>query len=318
MKQIAQPEALLGWMDSLGDATRLRMLRVLEPQELGVAEICDIAQLPQSTVSRHLKVLSEQGWVRCRREGTTNLYRMTLDELEPAARKLWLLAREEMGNWPTLAQDRLRLKRVLAHRQKDTQAFFASTAGQWDALRDELYGRSFGQAALLALLPSHWTVADLGCGTGAMVAQLAPRVARVIGVDQSAAMLAAARRKIGKADNVRLQRGDLEKLPIADATCDAALMVLVLSYAPRVEPALAEMARVLKPGGRAVVVDLLAHDRQDFRRLMGQQTAGFEVEALGKLLEQAGLTPTGITPLAAEPNVKGPALLLATAGKGER
>ncbi len=313
MNKIDQPDALLGWMDSLGDATRLRMLRVLEPQELGVAEICDIVQMPQSTVSRHLKVLAQQGWVQSRREGTTNLYRVTLDELEPSARKLWLLAREQMSGWSALEQDRLRLQRVLANRQKDPQAFFASTAGQWDALRDELYGSAFQQAALLALVPPHWTVADLGCGTGAMVAQLAPRVKQVIGVDQSAAMLSSARRKIGKADNVQLRRGELEKLPVADGACDAALMVLVLSYAAEAKPVLAEMARILKPGGRAVVVDLLRHDRQDFRRLMGQQASGFDIDHLAGLLEAAGLTTESVAPLPPEPNAKGPALLLATA-----
>src|SRR5436190_17048464 len=94
-----QPEALLGWMESLGDLTRLRLLRLLERQELGVVELCKVLQLPQSTVSRHLKLLSEQGWAGNRREGTANLYRMTLDELSPSARKLWLLAREQTNDW---------------------------------------------------------------------------------------------------------------------------------------------------------------------------------------------------------------------------
>src|SRR5881227_2069687 len=89
-----QPEALLGWMESLADPTRLRQLRLLERHELGVAELCDILQLPQSTVSRHLKVLADQHWVRSRRQATNHLYRTILDELDAGARKLWLLARE--------------------------------------------------------------------------------------------------------------------------------------------------------------------------------------------------------------------------------
>src|SRR3954464_2143612 len=91
----AQPEALLAWMESLADATRLRLLRLLERHELGVIELCDVVQLPQSTVSRHLRVLSDDGWVRSRRHGTTNLYRMVLDELDATPRRLWLLAREQ-------------------------------------------------------------------------------------------------------------------------------------------------------------------------------------------------------------------------------
>src|SRR6476659_4380442 len=105
---------LLGWMDSLADATRLRLLRLLERHELGVAELCDILQLPQSTVSRHLKVLADQGWVRPRRQGTTHLYRMTLDEpngSQPPSppRRLWLLTREQSDNWAAVHQDELRL-----------------------------------------------------------------------------------------------------------------------------------------------------------------------------------------------------------------
>src|SRR6476659_3557482 len=98
---------LLGWMDSLADATRLRLLRLLERHELGVAEMCDILQLPQSTVSRHLKVLADDAWVHSRRQGTNHLYRTLTDELDPAARKLWLLSREQTDGWPAIKHDRL-------------------------------------------------------------------------------------------------------------------------------------------------------------------------------------------------------------------
>src|SRR5882724_622643 len=105
---LRQPEALLGWMESLADPTRLRLLRLLERHELGVAELCDVLQLPQSTVSRHLKVLADQAWVRNRPQGTTNLYRMDLGEAHPAARRLWTLTREQTDDWATVAQDQLR------------------------------------------------------------------------------------------------------------------------------------------------------------------------------------------------------------------
>src|SRR4051812_16898812 len=160
-----QPKALLGWMESLADPTRLRLLRLLERHELGVAELCDVLQLPQSTVSRHLKVLSDQHWVRGRRQGTNHLYRTILDELDAAARKLWLVAREQTDTWPAAKHDRFRLERLLAEKQNDTQAFFAGAAGEWDKLRRDLYGTTFSDAALLALLPSDYVVADLGCGT---------------------------------------------------------------------------------------------------------------------------------------------------------
>src|SRR3954463_16620322 len=108
-----QSESILGWMECLADPTRVRLVRLLERHELGVAELCDILQLPQSTVSRHLKVLSDQRWTRGRRVGTNQLYRTILDELDVAARKLWLLAREQTDAWPAVKHDRLRLDRLL-------------------------------------------------------------------------------------------------------------------------------------------------------------------------------------------------------------
>src|SRR4051794_16671421 len=183
MSNGSRPDALLGWMDSLADATRLRLLHLLERHELGVVELCDILQLPQTTVSRHLKVLADQTWVSSRRLATTHLYRMILDELDPTARKLWLLAREQTEHWATLQQDELRLQRRLRERDIDSQEFFAGAAAEWDGLRKELYGDDFTTAALLALLPRDITVADLGCGSGPVIEQLAPHVKRVIGVD---------------------------------------------------------------------------------------------------------------------------------------
>src|SRR6187431_3282066 len=115
MNEIARrPEALLSWMGILSDPTRLRLLRLLERHELGVAELCDVLQLPQSTVSRHLKILSDQNWVRSRRQGTNHLYRTILDEIDAPARKLWVFAREQIDAWSAVKQDRLRLDRLLA------------------------------------------------------------------------------------------------------------------------------------------------------------------------------------------------------------
>jgi ArsR family transcriptional regulator len=302
-------------MDGLADPTRLRLLRLLERHELGVVDLCDILQLPQSTVSRHLKVLSDQGWTLSRREGTTHLYRMILDELELPARRLWLLAREQTESWATLQQDELRLARRLAERQGDSEAFFAGAAGQWDKLRGELYGQGFTFTALLSLLPADYVVADLGCGTAPVAAQLAAHVKQVIAVDNSAAMLKAARKRLDTLDldNVDLRRGDLARVPIDNATCDAALLLLVLSYVPEPDVVLAEMARLLKPGGRAVLVDLLPHDRADFRRVMQQQNMGFEPGDLTAQMERAGFQNIQVRPLPPEPQAKGPALFVATA-----
>ncbi len=308
-----QPETLVGVLASLADPTRLRLLRLLERNELQVQELCDVVQLPQSTVSRHLKLLADQGWLRSRPRGATRLYRMA--GAEPGPRRLWLLAKEQTTGWATAQQDQLRLARRLAERQPAAQAFFAGAAGQWDKLRGELYGSSFTAAALVGLLPAEWTVADLGCGTGHALLALAPVAARVIGVDQSAAMLKAAKRRTAGLGNVELRQGSLEALPLEDGSVDAALLLLALSYVQDPALVLGEAARVLRPGGRLVAVDLLRHDREEFRRQMGQLRPGFEPEALRALAEQEGLTAVSVRPLAPEAQARGPALLLLSAAR---
>lgn len=311
----AQTDRLLALMASLADATRLRLLRLLERHELGVVDLCDILQLPQSTVSRHLKVLGDQKWVRGRRQGTTRLYRTILDELDPAARKLWLLAREQTDAWPAVRQDHLRLQQQLHQREVDSQTFFAGAAAEWDRLRGELYGDRFSIAAMLALLPGDMIVADLGCGTGNLTVELAGNVKQVIGVDNSPAMFKAAKKRTANLANVELRKGDLSAVPIETGSCDAALLVLALTYVPEPAAVVSEMARILKPGGRGVIVDLLPHDREEFRRQMGQTSLGLEPTSIEKMMSGAGLTQVQARALPPEPNVKGPALFLATARK---
>ena len=122
------PEQLMLRMDNLADPTRLRLLRLLERHELGVAELVEILRLPQSTVSRHLKVLADQGWLASRSRGTMNLYRMVPDELEPSARELWKLARREIDAWATGRQDELRLEHHLSNGGWRAEEFFAGAA----------------------------------------------------------------------------------------------------------------------------------------------------------------------------------------------
>lgn len=313
MKSASQSGQFLSWIDSLTDPTRLRLLRLVERQELGVAELCDVVQLPQSTVSRHLKLLTGQGWTTCRRQGTTRLYRLMLHELDPAVRRLWTLVRQQTDHWAEVGQDQLRLARRLEQRRSESQAFFASAAAKWDKLRVDLYGQSFTAEAISALLPSEWTIADLGCGTGQLAEKLAPCVRQVICVDHSAAMLKAARDRTASLDNVELRRGDLEALPIDEGSCDAAVLMLVLTYVPRPATALKEAARILRPGGKVVVVDLLRHDRDAFRQRMGQQSHGFELAELEKWFLEDGLVQVRCQAMTPAPNVKGPALMLATA-----
>ncbi len=320
MPSTTSPEAVLRWMATLADPSRVRLLRLIDQEELGVSDLCTVVQMPQSTVSRHLKVLGDEGWTVHRREGTTHRYRMVLDELTPGQRGLWLLAREQTEGWAALAQDAVRLKACLAARADDPETFFAGAARDWDRTRDALYGRGFSHDALLALVPDDWTVADLGCGTGSLTRALSPRVRRVVGVDNSPAMLEAARSGTRGLDNVQIKPGGLTDLPLDDGSCDATLCVLVLAYLDDadVDRALAEMARVLRPGGRSVVLDLLIHDREDFRRGTGQRNLGFDPGDLGVRMAAAGLAAARLQPLAPDPAATGPALLLATATKPQK
>jgi ArsR family transcriptional regulator len=307
----SRPEALLGWMDALADATRLRILRAVERGPLSVAEIGEALRLPQSTVSRHLKVLADGAWLVARRQGTQSRYGWA-GEVAPGARRLWLLARAESERWPAVRQDGPRLEAIRARRD-EAQRFFAGQAGAWDRLRGETYGRALEVEALLALLPAEWTVADLGCGTGALAASLAPRVRRVVAVDRSAAMLRAARRRTAGLANVELHEAPLEALPIPDGSCDAALLVLALGYVDDPPAVVAEAARILAPGGRLVALDAARHDDEALRARMGQARPGFEDGELAALLAGAGLAGASARPLPPDPAAKGPGLVLATA-----
>ncbi len=237
--------AILDDLTALADITRDRLLLLLEAQELTVSELCTVLQLPQSTVSRHLKSLADAGWVLSRAEATSRLYTMATSELSAGSRQLWLVVREQVADGRAALEDHRRLQAVLAQRRSRSQAFFSSAAGQWDHLREELFGATFHLQALAGLLDPTWTVGDLGCGTGPMTAAIAPFVDRVIAVDDSPEMLAAARRRIGNESNVELRRGDLEALPISDGELDAAMLTLVLPYLPTPPKVLAEVARAM-------------------------------------------------------------------------
>lgn len=307
--------AILDRMGRLADATRVRLLRLLEQHELTVAELCAVVQLPQSTVSRHLKVLADDAWLASRREGTRTLYRLTLDDLDPADRKLWLLVRSELAETSEASRDERRLQRVLDDRRTRSQAFFATAAGQWDRYRHELFGSVFHLGALPALLDPDWVVGDLGCGTGQVAAALAPFVRRVVAIDNTPAMLKAARQRFRRMKNVEVRKGELAALPLDDGELNAAVYSLVLHHLPDPEAALVEASRVLQRGGRLLLIDMQPHDRAEYKQTMGHQWLGFAPASIKQWLTTAGLTDGRYQTLPANPAAKGPGLFAATAIK---
>ena len=305
--------AIFADLSTLADATRSRMLFLLDRHELTVSELCLVLQLPQSTVSRHLKTLLDAGWVTSRREATSRYYTLAHDDRDVTAQRLWTLMREQVGSTTGADQDARRLKSILARRQTKSQAFFESAAGQWDLLREEMFGAASHLQALPALLDPAWVIADLGCGTGQFAAVLAPFVARVIAIDRSGEMLQAARRRVREYANVEVRRAELEAVPIADRGLDAATLMLVLHHAADPTAVLREAARVLKPGGRLLICDMLPHDREEYRQQMGHVWLGFAKDHLEGLLAETGFRDLRFVPLPPNPDAKGPALFVASA-----
>jgi len=310
MIRTADP-AVFDRLAALADATRARLLACLERHELTVGELQDIVQLPQSTVSRHLKALAGAQWVALREEGAANRYRMAVRELDAPARKLWHAVREEIALMPAAQRDAERLHEVLAGRHSKSQEFFASSAGQWDRLRTELFGARPELFALLGLLDPSSTVADLGCGTGQFAEAIAPFVKRVVAIDESAAMLRAAKSRLHGVAHAEVRQGTLESLPLDARSVDVAVMSLVLPYVADVVPVLAEARRVLRAGGRLLIVDMRPHEREEYRQTMGHVWLGFDVHQVEGWARDAGFGSARVHTLPALPGARGPSLFSA-------
>jgi ubiquinone/menaquinone biosynthesis C-methylase UbiE len=307
--------AILEHMTALADPIRCRMLLLLEKHELTVSELCAVLQMPQSTVSRHLKTLADDDWVASRRDGTSRFYSMPVDELDSGAKRLWPLIREQVAATSGAGQDDRRLRGVLTRRRVKSQEFFASVATDWDRLREDLFGDSFFLWAVLGLIDPALVVGDLGCGTGQLTETVAPYVRQVIAVDSSPDMLDAARLRVGAAQNVDLRQGDLENLPIRPGELDAAMLGLVLHYSPSPPKTLSEVARVLRPGGRVLVVDMLPHEHEEYQQQMGHVWLGFSEKQISRFLTGAGFSDARVRALPTDPDAKGPALFAAVAVK---
>ena len=271
----------------VADPNRLRILLLLKGEELSVAELQEILVMGQSTISTHLSQLKHAGLVEDRRTGKSNLYHPTpaggglLEEiLADAAKEI-----AEAG------ADQATMRRVLKKRQDKMRAFFDSVAGRLG--KDYVPGKSWKSMAeaLLRLMPP-LTIADLGAGEGSFALSLSQRAVRVIAVDSSARMIEVGREHAARhgVKNVEYRQGDMEEVPIGGGEVDLVFFSQSLHHALHPDRALAEAARILIPGGRVVVLDLLKHRFEEAREMYADEWLGFSEAELETMLENAGFT----------------------------
>jgi ubiquinone/menaquinone biosynthesis C-methylase UbiE/DNA-binding transcriptional ArsR family regulator len=268
------------------DPNRLRILLLLRSEELSVAELQEILAMGQSTISTHLSQLKQAGLVEDRRTGKSSLYSIKPDAAHGILGGLLQQAKDEI---PEAASDQAAMRRVVKKRQDRMRSFFDSVAGRLG--KDYVPGKSWkGVAeALLRLMPP-MVIADLGAGEGAFALLLAERAVKVIAVDTSAKMIEVGREQAQRhgVKNVEYRLGDMEELPIDDAAVDLVFFSQSLHHALHPERAVQEASRILKPGGRIVVLDLLKHRFEEARELYADEWLGFSETDLEEMLERAG------------------------------
>jgi ArsR family transcriptional regulator len=273
----------------LADPSRLRILLLVEREELSVAELQEILGMGQSRISTHLAQLKNAGLLEDRRNGKSILYRLKHGVQSNGFSQMLGVLRQAAAEIPEAEQDSEALRLALRRRQDKMRAYFDELAGKFG--RNYVPGRSWqGLAETLLTLMPPMVIADLGAGEGTFSQLLARRSKKVIAVDNSEKMVEYGQdlaRKHG-VKNLEYRKGDLEEVPIKDASVDLAFFSQALHHAQHPERAVAEASRILKPGGRIVVLDLLRHSYEEARELYADLWLGFTEVEVTRYLRQAG------------------------------
>lgn len=285
---------LAGLMKALADPTRLRALALLASHELSVGELCRALGLAQSRVSNHLRVLRDHHLLRERHVGTSTFLRFdpaAESDTGPMAGRMWSAFQPELEHLAEHADDLARLRVVLDERRKNTTNFFDSLAGDWNAIGVEF---ETGQARLRIaanFLSRKLVIADLGCGTGYVAQAFLGLVARVICVDSSNGMLDEARKRLDATPgttSVEYRLGELDALPIEPGEVDGAVCAMVLHHLEDADKPLAEMFRICKPGGTAVLMELAPHKQAWMHEALGDRHLGLDPDEVARRFRAAG------------------------------
>jgi ArsR family transcriptional regulator len=286
-------ESLLGGLRAAADVSRLRLLAICAQGEWTVTELTQVLGQSQPRVSRHLKLLADAGLLERFREGSWVFYRRA--RVGTGARLARSLCRMLPADDPELALDRQRLAAVRAARQEQAAEYFAAQAGRWDEVRSLYVDDAKVEAALLGAFGERPppNLLDIGTGTGRVLQLFAPRIGFGLGIDLSREMLSVARANLDRTSlrNCQVRHGDMYHLPLPDGSFEAATMHNVLHFADDPGAALAEAARILRPGGRLVVVDFARHELEFLRREHAHRRLGFTDAEIRGWFTAAGLVP---------------------------
>lgn len=287
-------------MRLLGDPTRLRMLALLEREELAVGELSRALGMAQSRVSNHLRLIRSAGLLIERKVGTSTLVRLeTNPEPSGLAERLWQVLRPDVDLLPEHGADCTRLAAVLEARRADSGEFFDRIAGQWDKLSGAFDTGQARARAALQLMPAGYKVADLGCGTGYMAEALLNVVEHLVCVDRSEQMLEEAKARLvpqARSTQLDFRSGDLDALPIADQELDGLVCGMVLHHLENLDSTAREMFRVLKPGASATLLELSPHHAESMRTQHGDRHLGLPPTDVLEAMERAGFRDTLIDP----------------------
>ena len=281
---------LLTLLKALADPCRLRLIAILLSGEYTVQELTRIFAMGQSRISHHLKILTDAGLLAMKRQGTWSYYRVS--DSNRLFSGILPLIEAEFAALPERSADLAAVAAIMEERRRRSLEFFDLNARKWDDLARSLLPIPDYRPRLLAMIPKGATLLEIGVGTGGLLAELAADGAKVIGVDHSPAMLEEARRRVTAAGlaTVDLRLGEMSHLPLPDAAVDTVIAAMVLHHAAEPLTVLAEIRRVLLPGGRLLLADMARHEREWAREQLADQWLGFEEEELAAWLRAAGLT----------------------------